>query len=422
MTIIGACLALAQSARGLEPAPGVLNDGKIDAAIGDCFQRHGGAGTVGVPYDNGGGLFAHSWYRTTAQDFANPAQGVSSMCIRCEGTKKAYWLSPPFKIAYLAAGGINSFLGCPVADREGNAPDFFQRFEGGVIAWDEAAREMKTHAGAWAAKPGKAVAAEDDKPRFHLAERPDDFAVVVGVEKYSELPSAEFAERDAKAVEAHLIALGYPRRNIVTLSGSKAVRSALEKYLEEWLPRNVNPKSRVFFYFSGHGAPDVKNGSAYLLPWDGDADYLAKTAYPVKRLYDSLGKLKAREVVVALDACFSGAGGRSLLPRGARPLVGKVEDPSPSAGGRVISFTAAAGNQITSVLPDQRHGAFTYYFLKGLRGGAADPQGSVTARELYDYLKPKVEDSARRQNREQTPLLRGSRLDEELVRFSPDAR
>jgi len=58
---------------------------------------------------------------------------------------------------------------------------------------------------------------------------------------------------------------------------------------------------------------------------------------------------------------------------------------------------------VTSTLPEQRHGIFTYYFLKGLETG-----GPKTAQQLYDYLKPKVQDEASRQNRDQTPLLDGA--------------
>ncbi len=265
-----------------------------------------------------------------------------------------------------------------------------------------------------AAKPA-AVRSDVDEPRRRFPERPDDFALVVGIEKYSDLPDASFAERDARAVKEHLLALGVPERNVIHLAGDKAGRSALAKYLELWLPRNVTAKGRLFFYFSGHGAPDVKTGQAYLVPWDGDANFLEATGYPVSRLYEKLHALKAREVVVALDACFSGAGGRSVLAKGARPLVTKVDAGTVPADLTVLA--AASEDEITSALDEQGHGIFTYYLLKGLGGAAADGSGVVTAKGLFDYLRPKVQDAARRQNREQTPVLRGARTGEPLVRF-----
>ncbi len=244
-----------------------------------------------------------------------------------------------------------------------------------------------------------------ETPSFHLAPRPRDFAVVVGIERYKRAPRADFAERDAAAAEAHFLAMGLPQRNVIRIAGDDATRSRLAAYLEEWLPKNVTADSTVYFYYSGHGAPDAATGQAYLLPVDGDPSFLKTTAYPLKDLYAALGKLKAKEVVVALDSCFSGAGGRSVIAKGARPLVAVA---SPSAGtGRVVVFAAAQGEQITGGFPEKEHGLFTYHFLTGLAGAAKDRSGRVTAQGLFDYLKPLVEDEARRQNREQSPTLTG---------------
>ena len=243
-----------------------------------------------------------------------------------------------------------------------------------------------------------------DAPQYKGAENSDDFALVIGIEKYSNLPDAEFAERDAAAVREHLIALGYPEANIIALSGSKATMSAFAKNIESWLPLNVNKKSTVFVYYSGHGAPDVKTGQAYLVPWDGDPEFLEGSAYPVKRLYEKLGTLKAKRVIVALDSCFSGAGGRSVLAKGTRPLVTKM-DMGAIEPGKIVALSASDSDQISGTVDDQGHGAFTYYLLKGLNGAAADDSKHVTLRSLYDYLKPKVQAAAHRHNREQTPQL-----------------
>ncbi len=266
------------------------------------------------------------------------------------------------------------------------------------------------------AKPAPEIHSDVDASALKLAQRPDDFAIVMGISKYSDLPEAAFAERDAQAVKNHLLAMGYPSRNVVSLLGEKAGFTALQKFLEVWLPKNVTPNSRVFFYFSGHGAPDPSSGASYLVPWDGDPSFLENTAYPVKRLYEKLGGLKVKQVIVALDACFSGAGGRSVLAKGARPLVTKTESVQPVAD-RMTVFAATGADQITTVRDDQGHGTFTYHFLKGLGGAAADADGVVRAKKLFDYLASKVQDDARRQNREQTPAMLGSGSAEEIVRL-----
>jgi hypothetical protein len=252
-----------------------------------------------------------------------------------------------------------------------------------------------------------------DLPKRRLAVRPDDFAIIVGVERYRALPDADYALRDAEAVRKHVQAIGFPPQNIVYLTGPNATRSALTGYLNEWLPRNVKANSNVLFYFSGHGTPDVTSGEAYIVPWDGDPRFLTSSGYATKQLYADLAKLPAKRSLVVLDACFSGNGGRSVLPKGARPLVAQVAQGFDFKN--LVLLSAAGAGEITGTDDEQGHGIFTYYFLKGLSGAAADANGSVTAEGLYWYLKPLVHDQANRQNREQTPTIAGASREESIV-------
>lgn len=250
--------------------------------------------------------------------------------------------------------------------------------------------------------PVKTYQSDVEVPAFRLPEDTSKFALVVGIERYASLPSAEHAVRDARAMKTHLLAAGYPERNIVLLTDQQAGKSGLEKYLDAWLPKNTDEKSSVLVYFSGHGAPNPDDDQAYLVPWDGDPKFLANTGYPVKRLYERLNALKAKRVLVAIDACFSGTGGRSVLAKGTRPLIAKV-DVGAGAVGRVQALTASASDEITGTDEESGHGLFTYQLLKGL----SVKKGKATFKELYNYLTPKVRDAARRDNRDQTPQLIG---------------
>jgi uncharacterized caspase-like protein len=143
---------------------------------------------------------------------------------------------------------------------------------------------------------------------------------------------------------------------------------------------------------------------AFLVPVDGDPEYLEDTGYSMAALYRKLESLKAKRVIVALDSCFSGAGGRSVLAKGSRPLVNNL-DLGSAKSDKLIILSASRGDQISGIVDDQGHGAFTYYLLKGLNGGAQDDDGHVTMKALFDYLSPKVADAARLRNRDQEPQL-----------------
>ncbi len=240
--------------------------------------------------------------------------------------------------------------------------------------------------------------------------KPKDYAyaVIVGVEDYRDLPKVDYAKRDAEMVRAYLTkSLGYREQNIVMLLNDRVTKSDLEARFEKWLPKQVgeNKEAEVFIYYGGHGAPDPNTNQAFLVPYNGDPAYLETSAYPLARLYETLGKLPAKNITVVMDSCFSGAGGRSVIQKGARPMLIKVENPLMASQNMVV-LSAAAGNQISNALPEKRHGLFTYYFLKGLQGEAdADKNGAVDVEELYAYMKPKVETEARRMNAEQSPQL-----------------
>ncbi len=256
--------------------------------------------------------------------------------------------------------------------------------------------------------PAKIFDSDVDRPTYTFGENPDSYAVVVGVESYQNMPAAAFAKRDAEAMRSHLRALGYPSPNITILTDSQATGNKLKSYIESWLPRNVKPDSKVFFYFAGLGASETESKQAYLLPWDGDPQFVSDTGYPLKRLYQQLDGLKAKEVIVALDACFSGAGGRSTLAKGARPLVTQVRAGGSSDLGKVVVLAAAGAEEITGEEESQGHGLFTYYLLKSLN----ESSGKDTVGQIYSYLKPLVEDAARRSNRGQTPQMLGGDVDQ----------
>lgn len=248
--------------------------------------------------------------------------------------------------------------------------------------------------------PGKAATA-----RKHA------YAVVIGIEQYQQqLPRADFAAHDARIMGQYLSkTLGYAEENVVVLLNDRATKNGVEKYIEGWLPDHVEAGDSVFVYFSGHGAPNARTGKAYLVPYDGDPAFVEQTGYPLDRLYDKLAALPAKDVVVMLDSCFSGAGGRSVIGKGMRPMVLSVENPL-LAKGKVVVLAASAGDQVSSTYNQQSHGLFTYFFLKGLQGEAdANRDGRIELRELYEYLKPQVERTARREfHNEQQPQLLGN--------------
>jgi hypothetical protein len=284
---------------------------------------------------------------------------------------------------------------------------------------DAAARQASAAKAVAEGLPRASTAApvsDADAPSYKAGERPDDFALIVSVEKPMDGPEARYADRDAEAVHRHLLALGVPSRNILVLSGERAGRAGMEKYLERWLPNNVNENTRLFFYFAGNGSSDPKTGAAYLLPWDGDAGMLAATGYPLSRLYAMLGARKVRSALAVIDAGFSGAGPRTVPVPGRNAPSAKLDDGSSAVGDAVVLLAASAGEG-AGTLDEQKHGLLTYLFLKGLNGDGAGPGGAVTIKRLFQDARPKAISAAAAQGRRQTPVLLTGTLGEGDLRL-----
>lgn len=236
------------------------------------------------------------------------------------------------------------------------------------------------------------------------APQPASYALIVGIERYRDVPSPTGARADAESF-ARVVrtTLGVPEANVKVALDDRATRSDIEKQLE-WMQANVQPGGRVYFYFSGHGAPDASAGTPYLLPYDGDPKFLTRTALPLAGVLKTLGETKARDVLAVVDSCFSGAGGRSVLPDGARPLV-RVKEASVAP--RLALLTASSGAEISGPAPDGNGGLFTRYVNEGLGRGQADinGDGQISLQELSEWVRPRVARDAKRDNRDQTPSM-----------------
>ncbi|MCI0469570.1 MAG: caspase family protein, partial [Nitrospirae bacterium] len=249
----------------------------------------------------------------------------------------------------------------------------------------------------------------DDIPtKTRGVEQKDNYAVVIGITNYreKEIPSVKYATKDANSIAAYLENVArIPKGNIKLMLDSAATKSDLEAYIEDWLKRRANKDSTIYVFYAGHGTHDAQGKEAYIVPFEGHPDFPSKL-YPLKRMYESLNNLSAKNVIVMLDSCFSGAEGKSVISAGARPLVISMENPALEHG-KVMVLAASSGSQISSDYDKAQHGLFTYYLLKGLRGEADNNgDGTIEVGELFEYTKANVTQKASVEfNRDQTPVL-----------------
>jgi len=245
-------------------------------------------------------------------------------------------------------------------------------------------------------------------------------AVVIGISDYQDdqIPDVAYATRDANLVREYLVkVLGFREENILPRNPDAMITAGyLKTLIRNRLPNYLRDGSDVFFFYSGHGAPNVTTGEGFLVPADADPNYVtADNAYSLDELYSDLAELNSRgSLTVAIDACFSGwSGSGEMLIRNASPLMTglelQVDNPLLTRNDTVI-LTASGATEVANWYESKRHGMFTYFLIKGLLGDADfNADNLVTAQEIEAFLTDRNHGvpywSTREYNRRQSPVV-----------------
>jgi len=261
-----------------------------------------------------------------------------------------------------------------------------------------------------------------------MAVNEKDYAIVVGINGYSQLRPLKGAKMDAMAFAEWLISPdggGLPTKNVATILSleelpadpfdARPIQKDIDRALRNFgVERNQKIGRRLYFYFAGHGfGPNfddvgmlmadaamqrLKNNIG-LRPY---LDYFHKTGF-----FD--------QVVFFLDCCRDiisvPTAEPAFTPEIMAPL-GPVED--------FVVLAAAYGEKAfepTSADVGERRGLLTKAILEGLRNpDLADEQGRLTAFTLREHVMKKVPELATEEKLRQKPNI--PRLPNEEMIFS----
>ena len=250
-----------------------------------------------------------------------------------------------------------------------------------------------------------------------LADNASSIAVVIGNRDYRQTVPVDYAVNDANAMRDYLVeTMGFRPENVFFLENG-TLSEMTQMFGSEARPQSgrlwrsvTEGASNVFVYYSGHGVPDLTNGEPFLLPSDGDPNS-ADSGYRLDTLYRNLELVKHkvgddREVIVMIDACFTGETGRgeSLLAVSAPGFTPAL----PETGDGVVRLVATSGDAPANWDDETQHGLFTSRFLMGA-AGLADDEGAVEWAALSAYLTEAVAREALRETgRRQVPEIDGA--------------
>lgn len=246
-----------------------------------------------------------------------------------------------------------------------------------------------------------------------------NIAVVVGINRYERVralhtarPDAEYLARLLKDEDGRRDLLD--RYQVTSFYDEQASCEKLTTYLARTLPdelRKVGGRTRVLFYFAGHGDAEYSDNTikGYLFPQDArplEQEESKRKLLPMAEVQQWLAELDCQHVLIILDCCSAGAMAKSSPTRSAllpptlfwetlqRFVGGKARQVITSSAYNQKASDVAPGFNIGERDPDENaaHSPFALALFEAL---AADPlyegrklrgagrDGVVTATELY---------------------------------------
>lgn len=224
-------------------------------------------------------------------------------------------------------------------------------------------------------------------------------ALIIGVGTYldSKIQSVPQTAREAEQIAAALQderVAAYAPAHVTLLTHQQTTREKILAALQA-LAEHARPDDTVFIFFSGHGAWG-DDGVYYFGTHDVElaarGRFKAHTGLSQTELLERLREIRARKILLVVNACFSGALNPMLdaaptqPPFGAPPSERVLDELLASGEGRAI-ITASRDAQPSRFDWNEPHTFFGQALLDGLRGNEiATRSGYIGLAELYEFI------------------------------------
>lgn len=230
----------------------------------------------------------------------------------------------------------------------------------------------------------------------------DRWAMLIGIDGYHEsLGRLKYSVNDCRRL-AEVLTAGedaFRADHVLVLADDevddrKPTYAHIHSWLASWLSQ-PDEDDTIIVFFAGHGRE--MDGKCYLVPADATLQTIHVTGIAVPYIQDLLNRCKARQKVLIVDACHSGAG-RDVVTMGPSML----ETLSASKG--IYTLTACDVDELSHEWDEKKQGVFSYYLAEALSGTCPpDGRGHVTADGVYEWVFDRVRDWARTHRCSQAP-------------------
>ena len=143
--------------------------------------------------------------------------------------------------------------------------------------------------------------------------RNNRWAILIGINGYhNSLGSLKYAVSDCNVLRETLLSgeLGFGDDRVLLLDDTqdnehRPTFANIHAYLGSWLAA-PEEDDMLLVYFAGHGR--LVDGRTYLVPCDATISSIHTLGIPLQHIQDVIQQCKAKQKMLILDACHSGAG------------------------------------------------------------------------------------------------------------------
>ncbi|MEM1226692.1 MAG: caspase family protein [Planctomycetota bacterium] len=240
---------------------------------------------------------------------------------------------------------------------------------------------------------------------------PRKWAILVGVNQYSQLQPLKYGRHDAERMYQVLTErCGYEPRFITLMTDGEheTARRPLKHNIANQLGRvfaEVHPRDHVLVFFTGHGFVS-DDGEGYLATQESDVEDLPRTALSANRVMQQLESLQARQKILILDCCLERSGSADDESLDAKFDVASLPLQFSDARG-LVTFASCSPGQSSWELAAGGNGVFTHFLAKGLEGDsdrAGNRNGKVELTELVRYTTDQVAHETEAYGSKQVPM------------------
>lgn len=196
-------------------------------------------------------------------------------------------------------------------------------------------------------------------------------ALVIGIDYYQNANSLNGCVNDAHAVKSAVERHGDGTLNFAVnlITALDSERPVTKRQIKDAAKQLFDDDSDIaLFYFSGHGY--IENSGGFLLTSDcADGD----DGFSMDELLNMANKSSAKNKIIILDCCHSGAAGTP-----------QVTDNKALLSEGVTILTASSASQYA--LETGGCSVFTSLFVDALNGRAANLVGDITPGSVYAYI------------------------------------